>query len=154
MKLELITNIDIYNFLENGLRGGIFVITHRKGEAINKYLDTYDKNKESKYVIYLDANNLYGYGLSQCLPYGRFEWVKNPENFNLEDVKEDSDIGHILEVDIEYSKELLDLNNDYLLCVEKLVVKEDMLSDYCKMISDKHKLNIGKFSKLVPTLCS
>src|SRR5258708_2720585 len=67
-------------------------------------------------------------------------------------MKEDSDISHILEVDIEYPKELHDLYNDYPYCPEQVVVKEDMLSDYCKMIYDKHNLNIGNTHKLIPNL--
>src|SRR5271169_7003952 len=77
--LELISDIDKYLFVENGLRGGMSVITHRKGTA----------------------NNLYGWAMSQYMPYGGFEWI-NPEDFKLENVRDNSGKGHILEVDIEY----------------------------------------------------
>ncbi len=65
IKLELISDIDMYLFIEKGLKGGISVITHRKSEANNKYLKEYDKYKESKYISLLDANNLYGWAMIQ-----------------------------------------------------------------------------------------
>src|SRR5258708_31294728 len=126
VKLELISDIDQHLFIEKGLRGGISVITHRKGEANNKYLKVCDKDKESKYITYLDANNLYGWAMSQYLPYRGIKWI-DPKEFDMKyymtNMKEDSDISHILEVDIEYPKELHDLYNDYPYCPEQVVVK-------------------------------
>jgi len=152
ISLELISDVDQHLFIEKGLRGGISVIAHRKGEANNKYLKNYDENKETKYINLLDANNLYGWGMIQSLPYGGFKWLENPDQFDIKTVKENSEIGHILEVDIEYPKELHDLHNDYPYCAEQVVVKDDMLSDYCKMISDKHQLKLGNIQKLIPNL--
>ena len=65
VKLELISDIDMYLFIEKGLRGGLSVITRRKGEANNKYMKEYNKEEPSKYVTYLDANNLYGWAMNQ-----------------------------------------------------------------------------------------
>jgi len=152
IKLELISDIDQYLFIENGLRGGISVITNRKGQANNKYMKNYDKDKKSKFITYLDANNLYGYAMSQYLPYGGFKWLENPEKFDIKNVRKDSVLGHILEVDIEYPKELHDSHNDYPFCAEQVIVKDDMLSEYQKMIFDKHKLQNGNFKKLIPNL--
>jgi len=100
IELELISDVDMYNFIEKGLRGGVSIITHRKAVANNKYMKKYNKNKPSTYIAYLDANNLYGWAMKQYLPYGGFKWI-NPEEFHLENVKNDSEIGHILEVDLE-----------------------------------------------------
>jgi len=151
IKLELISDVDQYLFIEKGLRGGISVITHRKSEANNKYLKEYDSKKKSKYISFLDANNLYGWAMIQGLPYGGFKWT-NPEDFNIKNVSEDSDTGHILEVDIEYPKKFHDLHNDYPYCAEQVIVKDDMLSDYCTTIFDKHKLKNGNIQKLLPNL--
>src|SRR5271163_369249 len=134
--LELISDIDQYLFIEKGLRGGISVITHRHSVANNKYLESFDKDKESKYINLLDMNNLYGKSMNEYLPVGGFNWT-NPKDFRSEDVREDSDIGHFLEVDLEYPKELHDLHSDYPYCPEQVVVRDDMLSDYCKMLSSK-----------------
>ena len=63
--------------VEEGIRGGICHSIHRYAKANNKYMNHYDKNKESSYIQYLDANNLYGWAMSQKLPVNGFKWVKN-----------------------------------------------------------------------------
>ena len=75
IKLELMTDIDIFQFIEKGMRGGISYIANRYGKANNKYMKTYDEKAPSKYVMYLDANNLYGWAMSQYLPTGGFRWM-------------------------------------------------------------------------------
>ena len=72
--MDLISDIDMQLFIEKGLRGGISYISHRHGKANNKYMKDYDKNKESSFLMYLDANNLYGWAMSQSLPFGDFKW--------------------------------------------------------------------------------
>ena len=73
-------------------------------------MKNYDKNKESSYLMYLDANNLYGWAMSQKLPIGGFKWEINIPKFN-EDFRknydEESDKEYVLEVDAEYPKEIL-----------------------------------------------
>ena len=76
INLELITDIDMYQMVETGLRGGVSYIANRYPKPNNKYLSDYDKNKDSSYLMYLDANNLYGWAMSQHLPTGRFKWLK------------------------------------------------------------------------------
>ena len=63
--------------VEKGIRGGICHTIHRYAKANNKYMIYYDENKEISYILYLDANNLYGWTMSQKLPVDGFKWVKN-----------------------------------------------------------------------------
>ena len=56
-------------FIEKGMRGGICHISKRYSKANIKYTKCYDSSRESKYITYLDANNLYGWAMSQYLPY-------------------------------------------------------------------------------------
>ena len=83
VRLEKIVDIDMYFFIEKGLRGGIYYIAKRHSEANNKYVKNYDQTKPSKYISYLDMNNLYGWAMSDYLPYGRFKWLKNIDNFDV-----------------------------------------------------------------------
>ena len=62
--------------VEKGIRGGIFYAICRYPKANNKYMENYDKNKESSYIHYLDANNFYRWGMSQKSPLDNFEWKK------------------------------------------------------------------------------
>ncbi|XP_068704482.1 uncharacterized protein [Montipora foliosa] len=124
MQLELMTDIDMFQFIEKGMRGGRSYIANRYGEANNRYMKTYDNKTPSKYIMYLDANNLYGWAMSQYLPNGGFRWMteKQLNNINLSKYSENSIKGLILEVDLAYPKELHDLHNDYPLAPEKILV--------------------------------
>ncbi|GFR26180.1 uncharacterized protein TNCT_589631 [Trichonephila clavata] len=87
------------------------MIYQRFSSANNKYLDSYDENKPSKYILYLDANNLYGWVMSQSLFTHGFEWITEPIDFN--ESSDESNIGYILEVDMDYPQNLHDLHTDY-----------------------------------------
>ena len=154
IKLELMVDIDMFQFIEKGLRGGVSYIANRYGKANNKFMKEYDEKAPSKYIMYLDANNLYGWAMSQYLPTGGFKWLsqKQIEKINLGKYTENSKKGMILEVDLEYPKELHDLHNDYPLGPEKVKVTNEMLSDYCKKIKKKFNLSGGLVYKLIPTL--
>ena len=154
IKLELMTDIDMFQFIEKGMRGGISYIANRYGKANNKYMKEYDEKAPSKYIMYLDANDLYGWAMSQYLPTGGFRWMtqKQIDKIDLAKYKEDSTKGLILEVDLEYPKDLHDLHNDYPLGAEKVCVNKDMLSEYCKRIASKFNISTGLVHKLIPTL--
>ena len=154
IKLELITDIDMFQFIEKGLRGGTSYIENRFSEANNKYMENFDENKPSKYIMYLDANNLYGWAMSQYLPTGNFKWLTKEQikKTNLANYSEEHDEGLLLEVDLDYPQELHDLHNDYPLAPEKLKVNKNMLSDYCQKISEKFNISSGQVHKLITTL--
>ena len=154
IKLELITDIDMFQFIEKGLRGGTSYIANRFSEANNKYMENFNENKPSKYIMYLDANNLYGWAMSQYLPTGNFRWLTKEQikKTNLANYSEEHDEGLLLEVDLDYPQELHDLHNDYPLAPEKLKVNKNMLSDYCQKISEKFNISSGQVHKLIITL--
>jgi len=101
--------------------------------------------------MYLDANHLYGWAMSQPLPKGDFQWI-DPEEVELFNYHAESEKGVILEVDLEYPEELHDLHNDYPLAPEKMCIIDDMLSDYCGDTKKQHKISSGTVAKLVTTL--
>ena len=154
VKLEKISDIDKYLFIEKGLRGVISYIAKRYAKANNKYMNDYDSKKPSKFITYLDMKNSYGWGLSEYLPYGGFKWLKNVDGFDVNSISEKSPIGYFLEVDLEYPDELHELHNDYPLAPEKLAVSSDMLSIYCKKIADNYEIKVGDVKKLTPNLGS
>ena len=133
IELDLISDIDMDLFIEKGMRSGISYITKRHSRANNKYMKCCDSSKESKYITYLDANNLYGWLMSQYLPYSGFIWLSEKEisDFCLNSISENSSIGYICEVDLEYPSELHDSHNDYPLAPENLV---KLLKICCQII--------------------
>ena len=93
--------------IEKGIRGGMCQSTHRYAKANNKYMKNYDKSIESSYLMYLDANNLYGWAMSKKLPVNGFKWENDLSRFNerfIKNYNENSDIGYFLEVDVEKKK--------------------------------------------------
>lgn len=151
VQLDQITIPDIYLFIEKGLRGGISMVSQRYGKANNKYMKDYDTDKPSSYLQYLDANNLYGWAMCQYLPTSGFKWSEASLEKVLETC-EASDVGYILEVDLEYPKELHDKHNDYPLAPETMIVKGEWLSSYQNDLIKKLKVTGCKVPKLVPNL--
>ena len=126
--------------IEKGIRGGICQATHRYAKANNKYMKNYDKNIESSYTKYLDANHLYGWAMSQKLPVNGFKWVNDLSRFNEDFIKnynENSDIGYFLEVDVEYPKKLFSSHKDLLFLPEKK--KKEKVEKLVSSIEDKEK---------------
>ena len=110
VELELLTDIDMLLMVENGIRGEICHAIHRYAKANNNYMKNYDKNIISLYLIYLDADNLCGCGMSQKLHVNGFKRIKRLTKFNERFIKhydENSNKGYILEVDVEYPKNYL-----------------------------------------------
>ena len=102
VKLEKISNIDKYLFIEKGLTEGISYIGKRHAKANNKYMNDYDPKKQSTFISYLDMNILYGWAMREYLPQERFEWLKNIDEFDVMPISEKSPIGYFLEVDLKY----------------------------------------------------
>ena len=123
-ELQLLHDYDMLMMFERGIRGGMTHIAKRYAEANNKYMDNYDSNKPSTYIQYLDANNLYGWAMSQPLPTHGFKWLKDLTvdsviNF-LERRKTNK--GYIFEVDLEYPSKLWIPHKDYPLAPERMII--------------------------------
>ena len=130
IELELISDPDMYLFLMDTIRGGISVCNKKHVIADNKYIDKNTKN--NKYLMYLDANNLYGVSMVQSLPYKNFKWSN--------DLTLDKIQTGIYEVDIKIPKNLHDKFKDYPLVPEIKNIPEDNLSEYQNYLNNK--LNI------------
>ena len=119
INLELLTDPDMLLMFEKGVRGGVSMISTRHSKANNKYMgEKFDASKPSMYIMYVDANNLYGWAMCKKLPTGGFKWMTKEELENWRSC------ACILEVDLEYSKELHDLHNDYPLAPERLMINK------------------------------
>ena len=136
VELELLTDYDMLLMVEEGIRGGICHTIHRYAKANNKYMKDYNKNVESSYIQYLDANNLYGWAMSQKLLRNNFKWVEDTSIINEEFIKnynENSYKGYILEVDVKYPKKLHDLHSDLPFLPKRIKI------DKCKkLVCDLH----------------
>ena len=146
IELELITDSEMYRFFENGIRGGISVIAHRHAKANNPYLPNYDSSQPNRFIVYLDANNLYGYSMIQKLPTRRFKWLTDQEvsEFQLDCMELDPNIGYVLEIDLEYPQHLHDDHAGYPVAPEKSIINSDWVSPYCKAISAAQSVKVEK----------
>ncbi|MCU7846334.1 MAG: hypothetical protein KZQ93_21065, partial [Candidatus Thiodiazotropha sp. (ex Monitilora ramsayi)] len=129
-------------------------------KANNPPIEGYDPGKPSSHILYLDANNLYGWAMSQALPTGGFRWVEERELQSLQgtiaDVSShpaDGPEGYILEVDLQYPEELHETHNAYPLAPERMVVQKEWMSEYQhNLISNGDGVAPAEVEKLVPNL--
>lgn len=120
IELDLLTDYEMVQFIQGGIRGGISQVMCRHAKANNKFMKNYNSNEESSFIIYLDVNNLYGDAMSSYLPTGNFRWLSQNEidNFDIENQETDAEIGFFLEVDLIYPQSLHDSHKEYPFCPE------------------------------------
>jgi len=147
----------MYNFFELGCRGGISMISKMYAKANNKYVEGYDPTKPNSYLMYYDANNIYGWTMSQPLPTDMMRWLDENEirQFDRHKIPADGNKGYMLEVDLEYPKELHDDHNSYPLAPFHEQVEYGKLSPYGRglfkdLFGEQRKR--PKTTKLIPTL--
>ena len=125
-ELKLLTDNNMLMMFEKRIRGGMCQATYRYAKANNKYMKNYDKNKESSFLMYADANNLYGWAMSKKLPVDNSKWIDLSmftEDF-IKSYDEESDIGYLLAVDIKYPKNLLMLHSDLPFLPDRMKVNK------------------------------
>ena len=125
VEIESLTDVDMLLMVEKGIRGGICHAIHRYAKANNKYMKNYEKNEESLFLEYLDANKLHGWAMSQKLPVNGFKFVRKVSKIDEDFIKnydEDTDKGYKLEVDVEYPKNLHDLHSDLPFLPERMKI--------------------------------
>lgn len=128
-EIELLTDIDMLTMVESGIRGGLSQISKRYAKANHADMESYDKSMDDSYILYLDANNLYGYSMSQYLPQSKFKW--NTQAWTEADIlllDDKGSVGYLFDVDLHYPKSLHDLHNGYALAPENMSVRNDMLN--------------------------
>ena len=153
VELELLTDHEMHMFVERGIRGGISMVSKRYAKANNPLVSDYDESKANSYIMYLDANNLYGWAMSKPLPKSGFKWKSvMPTEEEIMNKKENAKKGWILEVDLEYPAELHKEHNSYPLAPEKKVVKKENMSDYQNNLIKELDLKLPNSNKLLLTL--
>ena len=172
IELELLTDVDMLQMFEKGIRGGFSgVLGPRHVKAFNKYtsnfetdyrkIDEHEKKEclkrlkegknindffESNYLLYLDANNLYGWAMSQKLPESDFKWEKDSNYYK--EIPEGR--GCLIECDLKYTEICKKKTHKYPLAPEKMKIKKEELSDYqLNLLGDKP---LGNEEKLFLTL--
>ena len=142
LTLELLSDINQYLFIIKGIRGGMSMVSKRHAVANNKYVEGYNSSKSSSFILYLDANNLYGRAMQEYLPWKNFEWM-SPHQLNYDFSKRlepEGEVGCIIQCSLEYPVALHDYHSDYPLAPIKKSIPYGMLSPVARMICDKHKL--------------
>ena len=160
VKLELITDENMHLMFEKGIRGGISQVIDRYAIANNKYMNKYDKNAPSNYIMHLDANNLYGYLMCKKLPLNNYTWDTDIDKFTCDFIKNydgNYDTGYLLEVDIGYAEILHELHRylPFLLVTkDKLLTTLEDKKNYIVHISTlqqalKHDLSLQKVHSVI-----
>jgi len=157
VKLDLINDVDMLSMIERQKRGGLcFVGSKRYVKANNKYLPDYNPEEDSNYLMYWDANNLYGWAMSQSLPLDNLRFEEGTSLNKILKTPDDSPKGYIVEVDLEFPQHLHDKFKEFPPAPESLTPKLDWFSDFQKDIGEKNEtIKNGKYNgsdKLVPHL--
>ena len=173
VKLEIPSDIDMHIFFDRGLRGGISMVSHPYAKANNKHMkEYYDVKTKQSYIKFVDANNLYGWAMSQSLPTGGFKWVRRlktdvPALTNgdagfktlqewekdIKNLQDGGDTGYMFEVDLVYPKNLHmdEMHDNFPLAPEAIKIDKAMLSPYQQNLGDNLGASFGS-EKLCLTL--
>ena len=134
-------------------KGGLcFVGARRHVKANNHYLEDFGPTKPESYLMYWDANNLYGWAMCQYLPYKNLRLNTEVSIDQVLETADDSDVGYIIECDLNAPQEIHELLKQFSPCPENMAPTEAMLSEYQRTIAKQNNVKIGTCKKLVPHL--
>ena len=140
VKLQVLDDIDMSLFVDNMMLGGYAAVVEHYAKANNKYLDDYEPEKATSYILNTDCTNNYGAAMKMSLPTDGFQWVEDVSMFTEEYIKNleaDQPIGYFIEADIEYPDYLHEAHDSFPLGPQTTKIEKDMLSDYQKNLAEK-----------------
>ena len=166
VEIELFTEISMHNFVKKAKRGGIAMAIHRYFKANNPRIgDEYDPSQPTTWISYVDANNLYGWAMSQFLPLKNYKWFATRAFLNnrkdlqkrylnmILNTKANAPKGYFLNIKAHFPIKLHDYLNDLPPAVENIAVKKNQLSPYNnKLVEDLDEGRFSEIKKLVPHL--
>ena len=130
----------MYLFIESSIRGDLSQISKRYAQSNNKYMSDYDKSLMDSYILYLDANNLYGYAMCEYLPQSNFKWnTEEWDNDKILSLNDEGETGYLFNVNLHYPKELHNLHNGYVLAPINQTIKKKCLTHGNKMGIKNHQ---------------
>ena len=153
VKMDLLTDIEMINFVKSNIRGGLSYINTRhfnvEKERKKRQIDTS--------LVYVDANNLYGAAMRFPMPKGQYQWLTAEElkkmsnvSYLLNQITKDENEGYIFEVTLDYPRHLHLEHNSFPLAAHQQEIRETMLSDYAKnayqKIEGKNKYSAKKLT--------
>ena len=147
VKLERLTDNNTLLQFEKGILGGIATAVHKYAKANNKFVKNYDSTKQNTYLMYVDANNLYGYTMSKKFPVDHFKWETNLSIFTEHFIKnydEESDTGYLLLVDVIYPINPRE-KHKYLPFLPEKVKRNNVIKLTCE-ITDKNNYSVSIFA--------
>lgn len=142
IELDLISDVEMYQMLEKGIRGGLAQCSLRNAKANNKYLESHKTDEPNSYLIYLDCVNLYGFAMMKPLPTNNFCFLKDDEIMkinNIMTISDKSDRGYILEVDLEYPIDIHDDHSDLPFAPEKYITPAGKSEKLVANLHNKYK---------------
>jgi hypothetical protein len=144
VELDVLPSIDMYNFFQSSIRGGIAGTVLRYFKANNKYCNEYNKENPKSFIVAYDINALYSWALSNPLPMDNFKWMNKEElqSFDVTSISEDGPIGYTLEVSLSYPQHLHQLHKDLPLCPEKNKISPDDWSPYTLAVAKKFHMKL------------
>ncbi len=152
VELELITDPKILDIFGKSKRGGLtFVGSKRYVSAHNKHIAGYDPKSKSSYLLYLDANNLYGWAMVQALPYKDIKFSNDTTLETILNTDDNAETGYMVELDISFDSSIHEKLKEMPPCPESMAPKKEWLSGYQKLVAEKTNSKT-KCVKLVPHL--